>query len=252
MNFNMNDTSKSVSTLNTLEIVANCYNINLFELYDSMMTEAPEMEAENPYCYKKIMEGYEAPQYTFYFDGYDYFDWEDSLEFSPKTSTKRYNKRDKNKHGRKYKKVNDPCGEKWNKTNILSKKHKKAVNKQTMEDLENFSIVKLSEKDLLNIVQFAYSEVEAPMAKSFEQVLNEVMDFIQNNMDIDFADKNIWYEVYIYVKSCYVSSESILEWHIADLQKARYDLIMLESRVRRYEKEIECMGLNPNDLNFYF
>lgn len=126
MNFNIDkNTNKVLSTMSALEIVANRYSINLFELYDSMMSEAPEMEVENPSCYKKVMEGHEAPQHTFYFDELDYFDWEDSLEFSPKTNTKRYDKRDKNKHGRKYKKVNDPCGEKWNKANILSKKHKK-------------------------------------------------------------------------------------------------------------------------------
>lgn len=106
----------------------------------------------------------------------------------------------------------------------------------------------MSEGKLLAIVQFAYSEVETPMAKNFEQVLTEVMNFIQYNMDIDFADKNIWYEVYMYVESCYASTKSALEWRIEDLRNARYELIMLESRVHRYEKEIECMGLNPNDF----
>lgn len=248
MNFNMNNTSKSVSTLNTLENVANRYCINLFELYDSMMSETPEMEAENPYCYKKVMEGYEVPQYTFYFDGYDYFDWEDSLEFSPKTSTKRYNKRDKNKHGRKYKKVNDPCGEKWNRANILFKKHKKAINKQVMEDLESMNSIKMSEDELLVIVQFSYSKINVPMTKTFNQVLGEVMNFIQFNMDIDFADKNVWYEVRTLTESCYANSELEMEQTIRNLREARYELITLETCVSRYEKEIEYMGLNPNDF----
>lgn len=243
-----NNTNKNLSTMTTLETVANRYNINLFELYNSIMSEAPEMESENPTCHEKIMEGHKVPQYTFWFDGYGYFDWEDALEFSPKTSTKRYDRRDKSRHGRKYKKVNDPCGEKWNKANILSKKQKKTIHKQVMEDLDDLHITKINKDELLWITQFAYSMVDAPITKTFNQVLAEVMDFIQYDMDINFVDKDVWNNVYTCIESCYASTKSSLKWYVADLQKARYDLSMLEFRVHYYEKEIECMGLNPNDF----
>lgn len=196
-----NNTNKNLSTMTTLETVANRYNINLFELYNSIMSEAPEMESENPTCYEKVMEGQKVPKYTSWFDGYGYFDWEDALEFSPKTSTKRYDRRDKSRHGRKYKKVNNACGKHWNEIYINSSKCKKAVDSMIQEGLMDFEVSKLIFCEAEEQAHSFYINIIWPTTKSFNEIIVEILDqFSENGY---FLDKYILNCIYEYVEYLY-------------------------------------------------
>lgn len=230
--------SSAMSRMNDL-----CKNLhtNLWEFYNFLTSGYPGIEINNPSFYHKMMEDMRDDD-SCVFSKFGYYDSEFSfyLDYKPKENTRRWNIRDKAKHGSKGKKINDINGEHWTRVYMTNPKKEKAIKDQIQQDIQNMINSQKWEVFISDLVLLFYEQVKSPATKTYEQVLSEVYDmfgFVDlNNHIMEIIEK----EVLVYYKED-VEKVSIC---LNKLHDAIDELKAAERRINYYVSLLSEYGID--------
>lgn len=224
----------TINTMSLINALSYKVGISTWEFYNSLASSYPSLEMDRQVCFSKVVEGQKV-EYTFECD----MDLDmDTPEYQPKTSTKRYDVRDKAKHGRKGKKINDINGKHWTRVYMTNPKKEKAMKRQNIQDIQDMEFSQMcSSHDIGRFTRWFYRMVDKPATKTYHEVLMEVFD----KFDFMLTDTSDWNIIEDVVKEEYEKTQWKVATATMKLEDALWDLESAEKRVDYYQDMLDSL-----------
>lgn len=229
----------TMSTMSCLDNLSKAVDVDSWEFYNFLVEGYPTLEISNPSFFMKYFEKDGKENMSIYTK-------KTNIKGTPycKPNTKRYNIKDKARHGAKGKKINDWDGRHWTRTYMTNPKKEKAMRKQIETDIQCMKENKeFDYPTIVGICGVLYKMVEFPTTKYFYEVLNEVLDFC-TFLDLDsYTLEIIESEVFSYYERDMKEVNKALD-HLDD---AIGDLKAAQWKIGLYIELLSKFGINMTD-----